>query len=157
MRKYGVENFTVELVEETSTPEEREKYWIEYYGSFKNGYNATIGGDGKPYIDRDLVVATYKATLNQAEVARRLNISWDSVHDILTERNVDIISSDQVCQKTNGKIVNQYSLDGEYIQSFPSATAAVRALGKAKSNSGHISEACRGKRKSAYGYKWSWG
>ena len=29
---------------------EREKYWIEYYGSFKNGYNATLGGDGKAYI-----------------------------------------------------------------------------------------------------------
>lgn len=35
------------MIEETDIPEEREKYWIEYFGSFKNGYNATIGGDGK--------------------------------------------------------------------------------------------------------------
>ena len=60
MNKYGVENFTVETIEETDNPEEREKYWIEYYGSFKNGYNATMGGDGKKYIDYDLVIATYK-------------------------------------------------------------------------------------------------
>ena len=51
-------------IEETDNPEEREKYWIEYYGSFKNGYNATVGGDGKPYIDYDLVVATYRELKN---------------------------------------------------------------------------------------------
>lgn len=60
MRKYGVENFTIEEIEKTDNPEDRERYWIEYFGSFKNGYNATIGGDGRPYIDYDLVVATYK-------------------------------------------------------------------------------------------------
>lgn len=47
MKEYGIENFSVETLEETEKPEEREKYWIEYFGSFKNGYNATIGGDGK--------------------------------------------------------------------------------------------------------------
>ena len=43
MHKYGTEHFHIEQIEETDTPEEREKYWIEYYGSFKYGYNATIG------------------------------------------------------------------------------------------------------------------
>lgn len=47
MKEYGIENFSVETLEETENPEEREKYWIEYFSSFKNGYNATIGGDGK--------------------------------------------------------------------------------------------------------------
>ena len=35
MNKYGIENFSVETIEETDNPEEREKYWIEYFGSFK--------------------------------------------------------------------------------------------------------------------------
>lgn len=161
MNKYGIENFSIEMIEETDIPEEREKYWIEYFGSFKNGYNATIGGDGKPYIDRDLVVATYNEVLNCNEVARIMNISADSVHSILKERDVDIIPGTEVSQRVNGKIVNQYSLDGEYIQSFPSALAAARALGKitttSKGASSHISAVCRGKKKSAYGYKWSWG
>lgn len=60
IEKYGIDNFSIYTIEETNNPEEREKYWIEYYGSFKNGYNATIGGDGRPYIDYDLVVATYR-------------------------------------------------------------------------------------------------
>lgn len=47
MRKYGIEHFHIELIEETDNPEEREKYWIEQKQSFKNGYNATLGGDGK--------------------------------------------------------------------------------------------------------------
>ena len=59
MRKYGIEHFHIELIEETDNPEEREVYWIEQKQSFKYGYNATMGGDGQKYIDYDLVVATY--------------------------------------------------------------------------------------------------
>ena len=57
MNKYGKENFSIELVEECeeSVLNEREVFWIEYYGSFKNGYNATIGGDGRPYIDYEMI------------------------------------------------------------------------------------------------------
>ena len=47
MKKYGVENFFIEVIEETDNPEEREVFWIQQKGSFKSGYNATLGGDGK--------------------------------------------------------------------------------------------------------------
>lgn len=59
MRKYGCESFEIQCIEvvEEHRACERERYWIEYYGTFKNGYNATHGGDGKPYIDYDLVLA----------------------------------------------------------------------------------------------------
>lgn len=62
INKYGVENFSIEKIEECSDIilSDREKYWIEYYNSFKNGYNATQGGDSSPYIDRKLVIETYK-------------------------------------------------------------------------------------------------
>lgn len=45
MKKYGIENFIIEQIEECSLSvvDEREKYWIEYFGSFKYGYNATKG------------------------------------------------------------------------------------------------------------------
>ena len=158
MRKYGIEHFSVELVEETDNPEEREKYWIEYFGSFKNGYNATLGGDGKPYIDYDLVVATYKEIPVQTEVAKRLNISTDTVATALKAKNVETVSREEEVKIATGKIINQYDLKGNYIQSFPSARAAAVALGKttATSNgaSSHITDVCKGKRKTAYGYIW---
>lgn len=160
MKKYGIENFSVETLEETEEPEEREKYWIEYFGSFKNGYNATIGGDGKPYIDRDLVIATYNEVLNCREVARRLNISKDSVADILKERNVEIIPSWEVTARKTRKVVNQYSLDDEYIRTFPSIQEAARFLEKEnlakteKSAANNVSLTCHGRCKTAYGFKW---
>lgn len=46
-RKYGIENFSFEIIEECSLDiDEKEKYWINFYDSYKNGYNATIGGEG---------------------------------------------------------------------------------------------------------------
>lgn len=47
MRDYGIENFTFEIVERCPIEKlnEREKYWVSHYNSYKNGYNGTEGGD----------------------------------------------------------------------------------------------------------------
>lgn len=44
--KYGLDNFKIEVVELCKPEEmnEKEIYWIQYYDSFKNGYNMTLGG-----------------------------------------------------------------------------------------------------------------
>ena len=75
MVKYGIEHFSIVLIEKTEMPEEREKYWIKYYNSFEEGYNATLGGDGKKYINYDLVIETYQKELNAVTTANILNIS----------------------------------------------------------------------------------
>lgn len=48
IKKYGEENFSIELVEECdlSNIYEIEKKYIEEYDSFKNGLNSTLGGEG---------------------------------------------------------------------------------------------------------------
>ncbi len=49
IRKYGKDNFTIELLEDNIPIEEidqREKYYIDYYNTFTNGYNMTTGGQG---------------------------------------------------------------------------------------------------------------
>lgn len=56
IRKYGIENFSYEVLEEIADGEsqnfvnEREQYFIQYYNSLKdnNGYNVTTGGNGCP-------------------------------------------------------------------------------------------------------------
>lgn len=158
MRKYGIENFEISLLEETNNPEEREVYWIEQKRSFKFGYNATLGGDGKRYIDYDLVIATYQELQNMTETAHRLDINISSVKKILNNSNIFIVPMSEVNQKKAGNIINQYDLQGNFIQSFPSARAAALTLGKitstSKGASSHISDVCKGKRKTAYGYIW---
>ena len=50
--KYGADAFDFEVIEEIDLQNydilanEREKYWIEYYDTYNNGYNETLGGDG---------------------------------------------------------------------------------------------------------------
>ena len=47
-KKYGIDNFDFSIVEECDKTELniKEIYWIGYYDTYKNGYNATLGGDG---------------------------------------------------------------------------------------------------------------
>ena len=57
IRKYGIENFTSEILEDfipiqsnlkskQTLASEREIYYIEKYDTFNNGYNMTLGGGG---------------------------------------------------------------------------------------------------------------
>lgn len=161
MRKYGVEFFSIEEIEETDNPEERETYWIEFYGTFKNGYNATMGGDGKRYIDYDLVVATYQELKNATKTAEKLGISQDSVINILNNRKIYIYSSEEIAIRQFGKVTNMYSLDGKFLQSFPSTNAAAEYMVQNKLTGckkttikQHITEVCTGRRKTAAKFKW---
>lgn len=165
MNKYGIENFIVKEVEqcEESVLSEREKYWIEYYGSFKYGYNATIGGDGKPYIDRNLVIKTYQEIEVMQRVADLLNISVDSVKNILKENNIKIHSYKEINKKLYGKAVMMLSLTGEPQKVFDSLSEAAIFLNEERKQNSeirgitcHISQVCEGKRKTAYNHKWKW-
>ena len=55
MREIGVEHFHQELIEEVTEKEldEKERYWIRFYDSLKNGYNMTCGGNGGSIYDID--------------------------------------------------------------------------------------------------------
>ena len=159
--KYGIHNFHVEILEETNSPEEREVYWIEKLRSFKEGYNVTLGGDGKPYLDRDLIIATYNEIKNIAEVASKLNVCKDSVRTILRENKIEIKSSDDIAREHFSKVVNEYSLKEDFIKSYSSIMDAAREVVASKRSEdtvngvqSHISQVCNRKRKSAYGSIW---
>ena len=161
MRKYGLSNFTIELLEETDNPEEREIFWIEQKGSFKHGYNATMGGDGKKYIDYDLVVATYKNSGIIKETAKILGICEDTVHKILKQKDISIKPTSEMNKEKFSKMVSMYSLNDEYIRTFISLQEAATYMVENKLTGckhstirTHISEVCRGKRKTAAKFKW---
>jgi hypothetical protein len=51
IRKYGIKNFSFEIIEECAIDElnEREIFYIAKYDSYENGYNQTRGGTEKTY------------------------------------------------------------------------------------------------------------
>lgn len=165
LNKYGIENFLIEQVEECdeNIVPEREQYWIKYYNSYHYGYNATLGGDGKQYIDYDLVVKTYLRLQNQTLTAKELNICVDTVNKILKLRKIPILTSQEIF-KNRGIKISVYTLLKEYIQTFNSLNEAAnfilqgsdeeRIRKNLRGARSHIKEVCEGKRSTAYGYIW---
>lgn len=56
IRKYGLENFTFEVIEECSVEllNEREQYYIQQFNTLNNGYNCTPGGEINPQSDEKI-------------------------------------------------------------------------------------------------------
>lgn len=164
MRKYGIDNFEVSLLEETDNPNEREVFWIEQKRSFKYGYNATLGGDGKRYIDYDVVINTYNELQNMTATAKKLGISIDTVHTALASNHIHIKSSADVNKENASKLIKMYSLNEEYIQTFSSLKDAARYIVNNQLTSSsnipgigtHIRDVANGKRKTAYRHIWKW-
>jgi group I intron endonuclease len=156
MNKYGIENFSVEEVEECSSEEalDREKYWIEYYGSFKNGYNATLGGDGRPYLDYDLIYRTYQSVKSVEKTSKLCNCDSHSVGKVLTFFNISHEERRKNSDSQNWKpIARLNKKTGEILEVFDSIKKAEK---KYPNTNKHISAVCKGKRKSAGGYGWKY-
>ena len=163
INKYGIENFSVEEVEQCSdlNLNDREQYWISVYNTYHNGYNATLGGDGSHYLDYDLICKVYQKVKNRTDTAKQLNICDDTVTKVLLERSIEILDCIEVMKKKTSKPIVQISLTDEEIQSFPSLTAAAEFLishnltkGNIAGVKSHIRDVAVGKRKTAYKYKW---
>jgi hypothetical protein len=161
MTKYGVDHFRIEQIEQTEEPKQRERYWIEIYGSFKDGYNDTLGGDGKPYLDYDVVIATYMHVQNMKDTADILGIHPDSVSNVLDARGIDHFSIGHIQTMKYGKIVSMFTKSGEFIRCFSSLHDAAKYMVdnqltncKPDTIRTHIAEVCNGKRKSAGGFIW---
>jgi len=164
--KYGLKQFGIEILEECSEDKvnEKEIFWINKIGTFKNGYNATLGGDGKILINRDLVVNLYNKHKNCSKVARILNIDLGSVCNILKNKNVKVLTASESNKKSNGKSVNMYDKEMNLLKNFSSLGDASRYISdnkfskskKISNVSAKISLCARGKRKTAFNYIWKW-
>ena len=93
-RKYGLENFSFEVIEECFQSElnQKERYWINYYNSFFNGYNQTLGGDSSKTLEisKENIIGIFndlKTTdMYHREIAEKWNISIEMVQGINTGR-----------------------------------------------------------------------
>lgn len=137
IRKYGEENFYIELLETVPFHDlnEREKFWIKYYDSYYHGYNSTLGGDGVSRLDYNFIYNEWSNGKSCAQIGTENNISRDVISRILkNEFNIsekDIInrgyeynhtlSSQFILSKWNdgltpNQIRSQYGSSIEYIK-----------------------------------------
>lgn len=84
MNKYGIEHFNIELIGEYPDEElsSMEIYWIAYYKGYEDGYNATIGGEGKQLYNHDLIYQRLLENPNRISIANEFGCSVYLVSDI---------------------------------------------------------------------------
>ena len=163
MNKYGCENFSVSLLEETDQPEIREEYWIEQKQSYHNGYNATRGGDGKKYLDYNLIYNTYCELQNATQTAAKLGISFDTVQVVVHQRG-RMKSMQEISREAYGKSIVMYDSTGNLEQIFETLNDAARFLQvnnltpteNTRGIASHIRDCANSKRKTAYKKVWQW-
>lgn len=73
--KYGVDNFTFEIIEECLPQDldERERYWIAFYDTYKHGYNETLGGQGEQKYNYEEIYNLWRSGLKCKEIQQMLN------------------------------------------------------------------------------------
>lgn len=169
-KKYGLQNFTFEIIEECEQQQldEREIYWINFYDSFEKGYNMSLGGkacngtnDKKVYqysLEGNLI-GEYKSA---HEASRILNIQFTNICKVCRgerksaggfawsynkENKIEKIKT----KRTGDGTVLQYTKDGQLIAEYPTAKAACRETGISDTTIGLV---CKGKGKTAGGFVW---
>lgn len=155
MNKYGIEHFSVETIEQCTdeNASEREKYWIGYYRSFRYGYNATCGGDGKIYANRALVILLWLADKTEKFIIDFTGYTRDTVKKILNSIGVTRKEIKDRSMMIFRKPIKMFDLKGNYIRTFESSHAISLHFNN-KDVGYRASLVCRGVRKTAYGYKW---
>lgn len=166
MQKYGIENFRIEMIEECPQEEvqERERYWISIYDSYHKGYNATKGGDGRLLYDHEAIVNRLKEYPYATEVAKEFGCCPDLTRELAKLNNIKLENRGNDNFKQLARVIYQYSKDKkQLLNQFESTAEAARWCFENKYantlTSGvrsHIADVANGKRKSAYGFVWSY-
>ena len=157
MKKYGAEHFKISLIEECPIEKENEReiFWIAYYKGYEDGYNATLGGEGACIYSREEIFSLLNQGKTTKEICDKLKCCKDVVYNVANSFNISLNKSSR--QKV-------YQLDkktNEILQEFDSYASAAKWLIENKYAKGaesgirsHIGEVCKGKRKTAYQFKW---
>ena len=153
INKYGIDNFTFEILEETNIPEEREMYYIAFYNTYHCGYNETLGGDGASYLElpEQDICKYYLESHTLNETSQYFNHDIQTIRQVLYKYNIPIISGQEINkQKFSLAVAKLDKKTGEILEIYPSVSEAERQ----NNCHTHIKDVCHGKRKSAGGYGW---
>jgi group I intron endonuclease len=93
--KYGESRFKLCIISSAVTNKEansKEKYFISLLDTFKNGYNATTGGEGRPNRPlsksiTDSIIHKYKSGCSYREISSEFHVDNKRIKQILLEGN----------------------------------------------------------------------
>lgn len=133
IRKYGKENFSIELIDFCNSweeLEEKEKYYISEYKSLQDefGYNMTEGGDGT--IGRYVTMETRDKIRQKAigrEVSAETREKLSEAGKIRTEGRQAYWNSGEIGSNRRKPIL-QYSKEGYFIKEFDGVNIAANEL-----------------------------
>lgn len=90
--KYGINNFKCETIEEVDNLklDEREKYWIEFYNSYFDGYNSTLGGRLVQLYnwDTEEIIEKYLELKSARAVAKIIGCDHSTIDNVLNINGV---------------------------------------------------------------------
>lgn len=158
MRKYGTSHFYIEEVERCSNDiiNERECYWIDFYDSYSNGYNATKGGDGKSYADVESIIDLW----NKGKNIKEIHDITGHDHTTITNHLINYGITAEERQKRGRdylrKAVVMLDKNTDEVLKVFEMVADTEVFLQKPGGRRHVSEVCNGKRKTAYGYKWKY-
>lgn len=159
IQKYGWDNFKHEIILQVNTLEDAcniEKYLIKHYKTYdrKYGYNLTLGGEGR------LLTNEQKKNLStQRQGPNACGYGYfpsEETKQKMSEAAKGKTFNKDTREKMSNakkKIVYQYNLNGEYINTFKSATEGSKFTG---TNIGNLCACCRNVVKQANGFFWSY-
>lgn len=134
LRKYGKENFTIELIDFCNSWEElteKEKFYIAQYRSTEDefGYNLTEGGDGT--IGRIVTDETREKIRQKAigrEVSDETRQKLSEAGKVRTEGRENYWNSGNVGKRPKKPIL-QYTKEGNFIKEFEGVNVAAKETG----------------------------
>lgn len=125
IRKYGVEHFSPIIIEDNIPETElnnKEIYWINFYNSYKNGYNSTIGGEGdKKYPEKEILNLWNKG-YSCSDISNELGCTYMTASYTLSNLGIDTEQKKQrsakIREKKNSIPIEQYDFKGNFIKRF---------------------------------------
>lgn len=143
IKKYGINNFSFEIIEECSKEEldEKEIFWIKYYNTFENGYNLTLGGNSGFHYNIEEIFQDYQRTHNLQLTAKHFGCHYNTVRNILQifgQNHNGIWQEEKAVEKIDPKtlqVVATYSSLREAGEKCNCSWTAIQAAANGKHNS----------------------
>lgn len=142
MRKYGIDNFKIEMVEECDNKElnDKEIKWISFYNSYHDGYNMTLGGNGSSYYDYEVIYKMWLEGKDIFEIHEEVGGCRTRIYEALLSYGVPKEDIDKYRNRRERKNILQYSKDGVLINEYYTIEDAAQKTGMSVPM---IGKACR--------------